>query len=431
MGMSALNEVLSLDIMRNILNGFFECTGLRGIIVGADGYPIVVPDSSPEDCEYCQLIQRYANGREKCYGSYKRAGEQASQFGEPYIFRCHAGLIEWAVPLLMDGYHVGSIICGQVLMWEPEEFFWIEIAEMNRRLKVDTDYIIEAAKKLKVVSCKKVEAAANLLFNVANHIMATSMLTLEQRRKIKEQQALLNEEINKRKMLEKLLRDLDEQRSAQNYLDKEKELCSCVRLADDEGSHKILQDILADLIEKYGSDPEMFKIRVYELQVMISRAAVEGGAKLEFVSRQSYQQLQKLNSLSAIDEICLWIVENLEYFLKQVKGTPSIKNKIIIENVLRFIKNNYKKPIGLEEIAQSVYLSPYYLSHLFKNEMGCTVMEYLTKYRVEKAKKMLQDSNNSIEKISQNLGFHDASHFAKVFKKVEGVTPSIFKKKYV
>lgn len=56
MGMSALNEVLSLDIMRNILNGFFECTGLRGIIVGADGYPIVVPDSSPEDCEYCQLI---------------------------------------------------------------------------------------------------------------------------------------------------------------------------------------------------------------------------------------------------------------------------------------------------------------------------------------------------------------------------------------
>ena len=50
------------------------------------------------------------------------------------IFRCHAGLVLWAAPLMVEGEHVATIICGQVLMWEPEDFFWEEIEEYTRPL---------------------------------------------------------------------------------------------------------------------------------------------------------------------------------------------------------------------------------------------------------------------------------------------------------
>ena len=80
------------------------------------------------------------------------------------------------------------------------------------------------------------------------------------------------------------------------------------------------------------------------------------------------------------------------------------------------------------EIAQSVYLSPSYASRLFKKVQNMSLMEYLTRVRIEEAKRLLHNPQYLIDEIAENIGYDDASYFTKVFKRYEGVTPTQYRK---
>ncbi|MDN5276704.1 MAG: two-component system, response regulator YesN [Clostridiales bacterium] len=75
-----------------------------------------------------------------------------------------------------------------------------------------------------------------------------------------------------------------------------------------------------------------------------------------------------------------------------------------------------------------MYISPYYLSHLFKEELNITFLEYLTMVRMEEAKKLLKDTSLSIVAIASQVGYEDASYFSKVFKKYVGISPAQYRK---
>ncbi|NLU36327.1 MAG: helix-turn-helix transcriptional regulator [Clostridiales bacterium] len=79
-------------------------------------------------------------------------------------------------------------------------------------------------------------------------------------------------------------------------------------------------------------------------------------------------------------------------------------------------------------MAEKIYISPYYLSHLFKEELGITFLEYLTRIRMEEAKKLLMDRSLTILDISLRIGYDDPGYFSKVFKKKIGVSPSQYRK---
>jgi two-component system response regulator YesN len=71
-----------------------------------------------------------------------------------------------------------------------------------------------------------------------------------------------------------------------------------------------------------------------------------------------------------------------------------------------------------------VHLSEQYLSRLFKQETGCTITQYITVRRLEKAKQYLSYSHKTVTEISEKCGFSDPNYFARVFKKYEGTTPT-------
>jgi len=79
-------------------------------------------------------------------------------------------------------------------------------------------------------------------------------------------------------------------------------------------------------------------------------------------------------------------------------------------------------------VARKVYISPYYLSHLFREELNITFLEYLTMVRMEEAKKLLKDTSLSIVAIASQVGYEDASYFSKVFKKYVGISPAQYRK---
>ena len=75
-----------------------------------------------------------------------------------------------------------------------------------------------------------------------------------------------------------------------------------------------------------------------------------------------------------------------------------------------------------------MHISPYYLSHLFKEELDITFIEYLTRVRIEEARRLLFQTSMSIQEITQRVGYVDPSYFSRVFKKVTGMTPNRYRR---
>jgi len=98
---------------------------------------------------------------------------------------------------------------------------------------------------------------------------------------------------------------------------------------------------------------------------------------------------------------------------------------------LQYIKENYQNNISLQQVADHANLSMNYLSTVFKNETGINFVEYLSDYRIEKAKEMLLNSDLKLYEISRLVGYKDVSYFSRVFKKTIGYPPNEFKRKFL
>ncbi len=99
------------------------------------------------------------------------------------------------------------------------------------------------------------------------------------------------------------------------------------------------------------------------------------------------------------------------------------------EKIADYLEEHYAEKISLDHIAENMYLSPFYISKIFKSEMGESPIHYLIRVRMEKAKAILESGVPlSIGEIAERVGYEDAYHFSKLFKKAYGVSPSKMRK---
>lgn len=94
-----------------------------------------------------------------------------------------------------------------------------------------------------------------------------------------------------------------------------------------------------------------------------------------------------------------------------------------VEKVKEYILNNLQSEIRVETLAHQFYLSPDYLSKIFRCEEGISISEYVTAKRMMKAGKLLEQSDLSISRIAYECGIDNFSYFTKVFRKTYGCTP--------
>lgn len=97
----------------------------------------------------------------------------------------------------------------------------------------------------------------------------------------------------------------------------------------------------------------------------------------------------------------------------------------IVHTIISFMNQNYMHDISLDKISKNMYLSPVYISKIFKEETGDSPINYLIKIRLEQASFLLRSDNNmSVKEISKRVGYDDAYYFSKLFKKYYGASPS-------
>jgi YesN/AraC family two-component response regulator len=98
-----------------------------------------------------------------------------------------------------------------------------------------------------------------------------------------------------------------------------------------------------------------------------------------------------------------------------------------LNHILTYIHLHIEAPFTLDGMVDALRLTKPYLSRLFKQETGQTVMSYVTDVKINRAKVLLRNTHLSILAISERLGYYDSSHFGRVFKKVTGLTPRAFR----
>lgn len=113
----------------------------------------------------------------------------------------------------------------------------------------------------------------------------------------------------------------------------------------------------------------------------------------------------------------------------QGRSFESINKKYVVEQILNYFEDHYNEKVSLDRIAENMYLSPFYISKIFKSETGATPIRHLINIRLEKAREILmEDQNMSIQEVAACVGYDDAYHFSKLYKKHFGVSPSYTRK---
>lgn len=102
--------------------------------------------------------------------------------------------------------------------------------------------------------------------------------------------------------------------------------------------------------------------------------------------------------------------------------------KMEISCVKFFLDEHYKEKLSLESVASHFFIDKHYLARLFKEQYGVTLVTYLQQVRITHAKRMLRFTDKSIEEIGLECGIGELNYFSRVFKKLEGVSPSEFRR---
>ncbi|QHQ63469.1 chemotaxis protein [Anaerocolumna sedimenticola] len=160
-----LKDVLDIDLLQKFQDNFAESMDIASVTVDVNGDPVTKPSSYTSFCiDYTHSTK---TGDDRCALSHKRGGEEAARTGKPYIYKCHAGLIDFAAPIIVDGTLIGTILGGQILTSKPEEEGFRRVAD---EIGVDGDKYIEAVNKVNITNEKNIKAAAEVLFIVANSL---------------------------------------------------------------------------------------------------------------------------------------------------------------------------------------------------------------------------------------------------------------------
>ena len=126
-----------------------------------------------------------------------------------------------------------------------------------------------------------------------------------------------------------------------------------------------------------------------------------------------------------VTELMIIIFRTMRKIKNTPKGTSS--NMMMVEKIIEHLQNNYCQSLNLQDLSMMVFLSPNYISRLFKEFTGMTLTEYIQNKRIEEACKLLKETDKKILAISEEVGYIDQKHFQQVFKKITGITPSSFR----
>ncbi len=158
-----LTDLMAVETLQKIQDAFSQMTGMAALTTDRDGVPVTKGSNFSVFCE--KYVRNSENGRKRCENCDRMGAEEAYEVKSSCVYFCHAGLLDFAAPIMAGGQMVGCFIGGQVLTESPHD---IRIRKVAAEIGVDSDELVEAAHGVRVVDMKAIDSATKALYTIAN-----------------------------------------------------------------------------------------------------------------------------------------------------------------------------------------------------------------------------------------------------------------------
>lgn len=205
-----------------------------------------------------------------------------------------------------------------------------------------------------------------------------------------------------------------------------RELAKALYIADE-------KNVVADreiLLNKLSGEgvPEA-KRRMYAVVLAISRYFDEQNVDFSEVFGQDYNYKEKIDRLDDLRSLKLWLTNYFAWIIDYSASKLNLSETDIIIKAKRYIVDHYEDAeLTLNTVAEYVGLNEKYFSNRFTRETGETFSAYLTELRLQKSKELLKSTTFKIYEIAEMVGYHNAEHFNRMFKKYNGISPAQYRK---
>lgn len=188
-----------------------------------------------------------------------------------------------------------------------------------------------------------------------------------------------------------------------------------------------LENLMSQIIDQS-------KGNIFVLKSLLSQICITSTRKLyNFIGDKSdtsdniNEILSRINDLEDAKE-ALFFMNNYLNILRNRMNDNNKHYRPIVKNILEFIQANFSKDISLDSVGEKFSINSSYLSRFLKKETGENFIDIITGLRISASKKLLCEPQNRVNEVAEMVGYKDYSYFYQVFKRVEGISPTEYKK---
>lgn len=210
--------------------------------------------------------------------------------------------------------------------------------------------------------------------------------------------------------------------------DKERQLIIGIDNADEKKVCEAVDSFLADLKMQKLSMNQLSASITGLLQILIRRFMDYNIDLHKLYADRLIDAYEAIKRFDTIEEINNWLTNIVLGAVQALNDSRKSNLSQVVKKAKEYIVSNFPNPdISVSQIADYLYLNPNYFSNLFKKESGESCMDFLTKTRIEEAKRLISNTNMKTSDIGCMVGYINPQYFCTLFKKVVGKTPAEFR----
>jgi len=199
-----LHEFLDVNRLQVLQDNFSKSMMLALVVVDQDGVPVTRPSGFSDFCARSRMCGSFA---QHCYDSDKTGGEAAMRTGEPVVYRCYCGFVEFSVPIMINNHYLGAFISGQVKVEEEKENTIPYILDNNIRWQ-ENSILSNLHKNTPRISYERFESTAYTLLHVASYLVEQAYANNIQR-ELRHKDQELTKALRKRVEIERSLHEAE------------------------------------------------------------------------------------------------------------------------------------------------------------------------------------------------------------------------------
>lgn len=208
---------------------------------------------------------------------------------------------------------------------------------------------------------------------------------------------------------------------------KQEELLKAVKSGSLENSTEMLNRIFESLRSESYIKSEQIHLFVIQILIELEQVVIEFDGDVNEIFGKKFAPLALLN-FDTFEDIQVKVSEIIHKTVDFINSRRKLVNRNFIEKAKEFINGSFAlEDLNLGSISEKVSVSPGYLSQLFKQVEGISCVEYITKIRINNAKRLLKETNLKTYEIAEKSGYVDPQYFSTCFKKIVGVSPTDYR----